>query len=96
MVDGGSGYNSSDPPHLKISNCGTPIRDAILEPVIENGQIASVKVLDPGEGYDPFRIDVETSGNGNGAVASAVLLESICISAVSNPLSVLLAASFTF
>ena len=45
VVDGGSGYNSSDPPHLKISNCGTPIRDAILEPVIENGQIASVKVL---------------------------------------------------
>ena len=75
VVDGGSGYNSSDPPHLKISNCGTPIRDAILEPVIENGQIASVKVLDPGEGYDPFRIDVETSGNGAGAFASAVLWE---------------------
>ena len=75
VVDGGSGYNSSDPPHLKISNCGTPIRDAILEPVIENGQIASVKVLDPGEGYDPFRIDVETSGNGTGAFASAVLWE---------------------
>ena len=75
VVDGGSGYNSSDPPKLTIANCGTPIREAILSPVIENGQIASVKVLDPGEGYDPFRIDIETEGNGTGAVAKAILWE---------------------
>ena len=75
VVDGGSGYNSSDPPKLTIANCGTPIREAILSPVIENGQIASVNVLDPGEGYDPFRIDIETEGNGTGAVAKAILWE---------------------
>ena len=73
--DGGSGYNASDPPELKIANCGTPIREAILEPVIENGQIAAVKVLDPGEGYDPFRIDIDTVGDGAGAVAKAILYE---------------------
>ena len=57
VVDGGVGYNSSDPPELKIANCGTPIRDAVLQPIIsDGGQIASVKVLDPGEGYDPLRI----------------------------------------
>lgn len=75
VVDGGVGYNSSDPPELKISNCGTPIRDAVLEPIIEHGQIAAVKVLDPGEGYDPFRIDITTTGNGVGAKAKAILWE---------------------
>ena len=76
VVDGGSGYNSSDPPELKIANCGTPIRDAVLQPIIsDGGQIASVKVLDPGEGYDPLRIDIGTSGNGRGAFAKPILWE---------------------
>ena len=75
VVDGGSGYNQSDPPQLSIGNCGTPIREAVLEPIIVNGQIAAVKVLDPGEGYDPFRINIETAGNGTGAKAKAILFE---------------------
>ena len=58
--DGGTGYVAGDPPELKVGNCGTPLREAILEPVITNGQIAAVKVLDPGEGYDPFRISLTT------------------------------------
>ena len=70
---GGSNYNASDPPQLKISNCGTPIREAVLEPIIQNGQIAAVKVIDPGEGYDPFRIEIDTEGIGSGAVAKAIL-----------------------
>ena len=37
MVDGGNGYNPSDPPQLKVGNCGTPIREAVLQPVISNG-----------------------------------------------------------
>ena len=57
--DGGTGYVAGDPPELKVGNCGTPLREAILEPVITNGQIAAVKVLDPGEGYDPLRIAPE-------------------------------------
>ena len=75
VEDGGSGYNPSDPPQLKIANCGAPIREAVLEPVIANGQIAAVKVLDPGEGYDPFRIEIDTDGIGTGAVAKAILYE---------------------
>ena len=66
VIDGGNGYNPSDPPQLKVGNCGTPIREAVLQPVISNGQIASVRVLDPGEGYDPFRIELETEGAGHG------------------------------
>tara|TARA_B100000927_G_scaffold201466_1_gene163121 strand:- start:12445 stop:14316 length:1872 start_codon:yes stop_codon:yes gene_type:complete len=75
VIDGGNGYNSSDPPQLKVGNCGTPIREAVLQPIISNGQIASVRVLDPGEGYDPFRIELETEGDGHGAVAKAILYE---------------------
>jgi hypothetical protein len=57
VKSGGSGYSESTPPLLRISNCGIPIRDAELEPVIHNGKIVSVKVLDPGLGYNPLRIE---------------------------------------
>ena len=73
--DGGTGYVAGDPPELKVTNCGTPLREAILEPVITNGQIAAVKVLDPGTGYDPFRIKLETTGIGYGAKAKAILYD---------------------
>lgn len=73
VTDGGTGYVASDPPKLTIGNCGTPLVEAILEPIITNGQIAAVKVLHPGEGYDPFRIKINTSGNGYGATAKAFL-----------------------
>lgn len=59
VENGGSGYDAEQPPNLVISNCGIPIRDAVLEPVIQNGKIISVKVLDSGEGYDPLRVDIE-------------------------------------
>lgn len=73
--DGGTGYVAGDPPELKVTNCGTPLREAVLEPVITNGQIAAVKVLDPGSGYNPFRIKLETTGIGYGAEAKAILYD---------------------
>ena len=73
VEDGGSGYIATDPPKLTIGNCGTPLVEAILEPIITNGQIAAVKVLHPGEGYDPFRINIQNAGSGYGATAKAFL-----------------------
>ena len=73
VEDGGSGYIATDPPKLTIGNCGTPLVEAILEPIITNGQIAAVKVLHPGEGYDPFRINIQNAGAGYGAAAKAFL-----------------------
>ena len=35
VISPGSGYDPNDPPRLRIDNCGTPIRDAVLRPVIE-------------------------------------------------------------
>ena len=54
--DGGLGYDPEQPPNLSILNCGIPLRDAVLKPVISNGRIVAVKVLDSGEGYDPLRM----------------------------------------
>jgi hypothetical protein len=56
VKNGGSGYNANNPPILIVSNCGIPIRDAVLEPVIHNTKIVAVKVLDGGQGYDPLRV----------------------------------------
>ena len=44
VTAGGSGYDPADPPRLRIENCGTPIRDAVLRPVIEgvSGEITAV------------------------------------------------------
>jgi len=65
VVNGGSGYDASDPPKLTIGNCGTPVRDAVLRPVINTaGEIQAVEVLDPGEGYSPLRLIIESTDSG--------------------------------
>ena len=60
VVNGGSGYTQADPPRLTVTGCGTPTRDAILYPIIdeESGQIVHVRVLDRGLGYDPLRLQI--------------------------------------
>ena len=72
----GSGYDSNDPPRLRIGNCGTPIREAVLRPVIagDAGEIIAVEVLDPGEGYDPLRLKIEDE-NSNGYATGNVYLK---------------------
>jgi len=64
VVEGGSGYDPTDPPKLTVQNCGTPLREAVLRPVIANGRILSVEVIDPGEGYDPLRLIIESTDDG--------------------------------
>lgn len=65
VTNGGRGYDPNNPPRLRVENCGTPIRDAILRPVIDgaNGAIAAVEVLDPGEGYSPLRLRIDGPQN---------------------------------
>ena len=72
----GSGYDANDPPRLRIGNCGTPIREAVLRPVIagDAGEIIAVEVLDPGEGYDPLRLKIEDE-NSNGYATGNVYLK---------------------
>ena len=76
VINGGEGYDPNDPPRLRIGNCGTPIRDAVLRAVVEGdgGVITAVEVIDPGEGYDPLRLKIEDSG-GDGAADGNVFLK---------------------
>ena len=61
VTNSGSGYSASDPPKLTIGNCGTPIRDAVLAAnIADNGEILSVDVIDPGEGYNPLRLIIDS------------------------------------
>ena len=73
VVNGGRGYDPKNPPRLRIDNCGTPIREAVLRPVIQGirGEITAVEILDPGEGYDPLRLiinDVNASVRADGQI----------------------------
>jgi len=76
VISGGEGYDPADPPRLRIENCGTPIRDAVLRAVIEGdeGVITAVEVLDPGEGYDPLRLQINDSG-GDGSARGNIFLK---------------------
>ena len=60
VINGGSGYDSSDPPRLTITGCGTPEQEALLYPIIDDdsGRIVHVRVLEPGSGYDPLRLSI--------------------------------------
>ena len=71
----GSGYDANDPPRLRIGNCGTPIREAVLRPVIagDAGEIIAVEVLDPGEGYDPLRLKIEDDESNGYATGNVYL-----------------------
>jgi len=76
VVDGGSGYDPNDPPRLRIANSGTPIREAVLRAVIEGeeGSITAVEILDPGEGYDPLRLEI-TDEDSNGFATGNIFLK---------------------
>jgi len=64
VLDGGSGYASTDPPKIEITG-SIPIIPGVFYPVINSsGQILRVIILDPGFGYFPDTtgaIGIETS-----------------------------------
>lgn len=60
VLDGGSGYDPENPPRLTVDNCGTPLEEAVLYPIIDesSGKIVHVRVLERGRGYDPLRVQI--------------------------------------
>ncbi len=60
VIEGGSGYDSADPPRLTVTGCGTPDQEALLYPIIDDtsGRIIHVRVLERGRGYDPLRLQI--------------------------------------
>ena len=60
VVDGGTGYDITNPPRLTVTGCGTPNQEALLYPIIDelSGRIVHVRVLERGLGYDPLRLQI--------------------------------------
>ena len=75
VINGGQDYDPADPPRLRIGNCGTPIRDAVLRAVVEGdgGVITAVEVIDPGEGYNPLRLQIQDDSSDGSATGSVFL-----------------------
>ena len=75
VINGGEGYDPADPPRLRIGNCGTPIRDAVLRAVVEGdgGVITAVEVIDPGEGYNPLRLQIQDESSDGSATGTVFL-----------------------
>jgi len=60
VIDGGSGYSSTDPPKITIQNTQTPVVEGVFYPVISSGSIQSVKVISGGSGYYPITAENQT------------------------------------
>jgi len=61
IVDGGTGYDYTPATTLAVDGDGD---DAELEPVIINGAIVGVRVINPGTGYTSATITVDGDGSG--------------------------------
>lgn len=60
VVNGGSGYASTNPPKITIQNTQTPEVEGVFYPIISGGSIISVKVINPGSGYYPIDQEIGT------------------------------------
>jgi hypothetical protein len=73
VIDGGSGYATTDPPKITINNTQSPIEGGIFYPIIESGEISSIVIIDPGVGYYPISSSVTATGiaflNSSGSVS---------------------------
>ncbi len=53
IQDGGAGYASTDPPKIEILGTKTPLEEGSFYPIIANGKITQIAVLNSGRGYFP-------------------------------------------
>ena len=60
VVNGGSGYASTDPPKITIQNTVTPAIEGVFYPVISGGSIQSIKIINAGSGYYPITTESQT------------------------------------
>ena len=69
VLNGGSGYASTNPPKIEITGTQVPIVEGIFYPVIADGEIKKIVVLEPGIGYLPAtttigeKIGIRTTAN---------------------------------
>lgn len=63
ITNGGSGYASTDPPKIIIQNTAPPLVAGSFFPIIADGEIKSIKVLSPGQGYYYGTVDIGTQSS---------------------------------
>ena len=51
---GGTDYDPNDPPKIEIDETNVPIQEGVFFPVIRNGEIVRIAVLEKGFGYSPL------------------------------------------
>ena len=61
ILNGGTGYASTNPPEIIVSDTQTPTVAGSFYPVIANGEIKSIKVLSSGSGYFPLVSAAQTA-----------------------------------
>lgn len=76
VINGGSGYASTDPPKIEITGTKNPIIEGVFYPVISGGKIKRIVVLDPGNGYLP---ETSTTGTKIGIKTTANLESSLIV-----------------
>lgn len=81
IVNGGTGYASTNPPKIVISNTQTPTVEGSFYPIIASGEIKSIKVLSSGSGYTPLVAAAQTAVG----IASLGTNQNISAVLVSNP-----------
>ena len=60
VLNGGSGYASTDPPKISITGTTDPIQEGVFFPVIVGGSIVRIAVLERGSGYFPIPVELAT------------------------------------
>ena len=55
IISGGSGYASTDPPQIKVTGTQPPVTEGAFYPIIKNGEIVKIAIIDPGYGYFPLQ-----------------------------------------
>ena len=51
---GGTDYDPTDPPKIEVDETSVPIQEGVFFPVIRNGEIVRIAVLEKGFGYSPL------------------------------------------
>ena len=56
VLNGGTGYASTDPPVINIENTTTPSVAGSFYPVIVGGAIKNISIVASGSGYFPYQL----------------------------------------
>jgi hypothetical protein len=62
VLNGGTGYASTNPPLIEIQNTTTPTTAGVFFPIIVSGEIKNIKIVSSGEGYFPLPTPVTAIG----------------------------------